>query len=160
MLTEPSLNPSGFKKIVVSGVDNPKTIHTIGTVLYLARHDHAEEVTIVEELHTPAMAMGIADNLTDNEAEKVKDTIEDEADKKVNEMLQMLDTSGVKIKRRTLRGKPGYCISYFASNIKADLLVMNSPDTHLNLFDRIFTHDMEYVLAGLPCNLLIVHSRI
>ena len=33
-------------------------------------------------------------------------------------------------------------------------------ETQLNVFDRIFTHDIEYILADLPCNLMIVHSRI
>ena len=53
-----------------------------------------------------------------------------------------------------------YAISKYARDKRADLLVVNSPSTHLNLLDRIFTHDIEYVLADLPCDLLIVHSRV
>lgn len=57
-------------------------------------------------------------------------------------------------------GKPGYVITQYAREQKADLLVLNSPDTKLNLIDRVFPHDIEYALADLPCDLLIVHSRV
>ena len=65
-----------------------------------------------------------------------------------------------KVTDKNIKGKPGYAISKFSKDKKADLLVINSPDTHLNVFDRIFAHDIEYILADLPCNLLIVHSRV
>jgi hypothetical protein len=61
---------------------------------------------------------------------------------------------------KVVKGKPGYAISHFARQNHYDLIVFNSPDTHLGIFDRIFTHDIEYVLADMPCNLLIIHSRV
>jgi hypothetical protein len=50
-------------------------------------------------------------------------------------------------------------ITQFAREHEADLLVLNSPDTKLNLLDRVFPHDIEFALADLPCDLLIVHSK-
>ena len=38
--------------------------------------------------------------------------------------------------------------------------MLNSPDGRYGLIDRIFTHGMEYILEDLPCNMLIVHSRV
>ena len=75
-------------------------------------------------------------------------------------ILEKCDAGDVKVIDKVIKGKPGYAISKFSKDKKADLLVINSPDTHLNVFDRIFTHDIEYILADLPCNLLIVHSRL
>ncbi|MEY4110002.1 MAG: hypothetical protein RLZZ46_356, partial [Bacteroidota bacterium] len=39
LLTNPSINPPKIKNVVVSGTDNPKTIHTIKTMAYWARHE-------------------------------------------------------------------------------------------------------------------------
>jgi hypothetical protein len=35
---------------------------------------------------------------------------------------------------------------------------LNSPDKQMNLIDRVFPHDIEFALADLPCNLLIVQE--
>jgi hypothetical protein len=35
------------------------------------------------------------------------------------------------------------------------LLVMNAP-SHLSLWDRIFPHDLEYILSDLPTDVLII----
>jgi nucleotide-binding universal stress UspA family protein len=51
-------------------------------------------------------------------------------------------------------------VRQYAEQKKADLLVINSPDVRYGIIDRIFTHDMEYILENLPCNVLIVHSRV
>jgi hypothetical protein len=37
----------------------------------------------------------------------------------------------------------------------ADLLVMNAP-SKLTLWDRLFPHDLEYILSDLPTDVLIV----
>jgi nucleotide-binding universal stress UspA family protein len=62
------------------------------------------------------------------------------------------------IKEQHVFGKPGYTIAHYAKAKRADLLVVNSPDTKLGLLDRIFKHDLEYILADLPTDLLIVHT--
>jgi nucleotide-binding universal stress UspA family protein len=84
----------------------------------------------------------------------------EEENQKLIDLIKTVDPKEVEIRLETVNGKPGFAISNYAKNQKADLIVFNSPDTHLGLFDRIFTHDIEYVLADLPCNLLIVHSRV
>ncbi len=38
LLTNPTNEPHKFKKIIVNGIENPKTIHTINTALYLAKN--------------------------------------------------------------------------------------------------------------------------
>jgi nucleotide-binding universal stress UspA family protein len=66
----------------------------------------------------------------------------------------------VRANTKIISGKPGYAIASYARKKQADLLIVNSPDSKLGLIDRLFTHDMEYILADLPCDVLIVHSRI
>ncbi|MCW3084213.1 MAG: hypothetical protein JWP12_1579 [Bacteroidetes bacterium] len=160
LLTNPNTTPQKFKKIVVNGVENAKTIHTINTSLYLAKNFHVKEVTIVNEVDVPGLAMAIADDSTAPQTKEIKKSFTEESEETLQMVLEKCDASDVQVANKTIKGKPGYAISKFAKDKKADLLVINSPDTQLNVFDRIFTHDIEYILADLPCNVLIVHSRI
>ena len=60
---------------------------------------------------------------------------------------------------RCVFGKKGYSISHYAEVKKASLLVMNSQDNRLGILDRFFTHDLEFVLSDMPCDLMIVHPN-
>jgi nucleotide-binding universal stress UspA family protein len=160
LLTNPTSKPAKFKKFIVNGVENPKTVHTINTALYLAKKLNVKDVTIVNEVHIPGLAMAIADDSTAPEAKEFKKHLTEDSTENLHSLLDKCDVGDIKVTDKIVKGKPGYAISKYASDRKADLLVINSPDTHLNLFDRIFTHDIEFILADLPCNLLIVHSRV
>mgnify|MGYP000051758594 CR=1 FL=1 len=160
LLTQPSNHPKRFKKIIVNGVDNPKTIHTIKTALYISKHEKLSEFTVVQEDDLPVLSMTIAESSTAPEATKIKKEMMQDENIKLQKIVDGLDKENITVAIKTVHGKPGYAISQFAKQKDADLLVFNSPDTHLGIFDRIFTHDIEYALANLPCNLLIVHSRI
>ncbi len=160
MLTEPSIHPKPFKKIVVNGVDNPKTPLTIDTSIYIAKCEEAKEVIIVKELNMTAMAMSMANDSSQNELNKMKNTIIEEENTKIEGILNTIDKDNLNLKTKSITGKPGYSISNYAATHSADLLVINSPDSVMNILDRLFPHNIEYILADLPCNLLIVHSRI
>lgn len=160
LLTNPGAQPQKLKKIVVNGVENPKTIHTINTALYLAKGLNVKELTIVNEVHVPGLAMAIADDSTAPEAKEIKKNLTIEVEEVLQTVIDKCDAGDIEVKEKIIKGKQGYAISKFAKDRKADLLVINSPDTNLTLFDRIFTHDIEFILADLPCNVLIVHSRV
>ena len=160
LLTNPSEKHLKYKKIVVNGVDNPKTIHTIGTTFYLAKYLNVKDVIIVNETNVPGLAMAIADDSTLPETKEIKKNLNEEMEESIHSIVEKFDTTGINLINKSIKGKQGYAISKYSKDRRADLLVINSPDTHLNFLDRIFTHDIEYILAQLPCNLLIVHSRV
>lgn len=160
LLTSPTEQARKYKKIVVNGAENPKTVHTISTAFYLAKHLKVKDITVVNEMDVPGLAMAIADDSTAPEAKEIKKYLNEEMEENIYSIIKKCDTSDINVINKSIKGKPGYAISKYAKDRKADLLVINSPDTHLNLLDRIFTHDIEYILAHLPCNLLIVHSRV
>jgi nucleotide-binding universal stress UspA family protein len=160
LLTNPSINPPKIKNVVVSGTDNPKTIHTIKTMAYWARHEKINSFAVVQEVNIPALTISVSDAGSEPEVNKIKREMFEEENQRLINLIKTVDNTDVEIRLETVNGKPGFAISNYAKNKKADLLVFNSPDTHLGLFDRIFTHDIEFVLADLPCNLLIVHSRV
>jgi nucleotide-binding universal stress UspA family protein len=160
LLVKQGDQPQRLKKIIVNGVENPKTLHTINTAIYLAKHLNVKEVMIVNEVHVPGLAMAMADDSTAPEAKEIKKNMTEESEESLHSMINQCDTGDIQITDKLIKGKPGYAISKYAKDKKADLLVINSPDTNLNVFDRIFTHDIEFILAELPCNVLIVHSRV
>ncbi len=154
-------NPTGrhsqqYKKMVVNGVENPKTIHTINTALYLAKKLNTKEIIVVNEMDVPIIAM----DSTVPEAKELRKNIMEGVGEPLLCVIDKCDVGKIKITNKVIKGKQGYAISKFSRDKKADLLMINSPDTHLSLLDRIFAHDIEYILADLPCNVLIVHSRI
>ncbi|GIR12591.1 MAG: hypothetical protein CM15mP23_11660 [Cryomorphaceae bacterium] len=53
------------------------------------------------------------------------------------------EASSLNIKKRVIFGKPGHSIHVFANSCKPDLLVVNSPNKHLGILDRLFPHDLS-----------------
>lgn len=160
LLTHPSNEEDRVRKIIVNGIDNTKTIHTLNTAIYIAKKFTVKEIKIVREVHTPTLAMTMADDNSAPEANKIRKDFNEEESKKLHAIVERSHPEEVKIAEKIITGKPGFAIGRYARERNADLLVINSPDTHLNFLDRIFTHDIEYILADLPCDLLIVHSRV
>ena len=160
MLTKPSIQPSAFQKIVVNGHDHPKTIYSIETAFYIAQREDSDEVYVVDEVDIPALSMSMADDSTEPQAEGIRSAFIVEEQDKLNTILKTFPEHDGRVKVRTIQGRSGHTISLFAKERSADLLVVNSPDHLLSIFDRIFTHDIEYLLNEMPCNLLVVHSRI
>lgn len=160
MLREPDIKSKPVKRIVVEGSDHPKTVNTVETAVYIAKQTHADAVYVIQEQDITKMALIRSDEFTDDEADDHKEKFEKEENERLNEILKCADCGTLKVHTERLEGKPGYVISNFAREHKADLLVLNSPDTKLNLLDRVFPHDIEYALADLPCDLLIVQSKI
>lgn len=159
MLREPDVKSRPVRRIVVEGSDHPKTETTIETAIYLGKQTGANDVHIVQEQDAGKMALIRSDAFTDNEAESHKEKMESEEESKLNKILSCKDCGSLQLHTERLEGKPGYVISKFAREHEADVLVLNSPDTKLNLLDRVFPNDIEFALADLPCDLLIVHSK-
>jgi hypothetical protein len=159
-LNNPIKEVKKYKKLVVNGTDNKKTIHTINTSLYFSKKMNVKDVIIVNEEDTTGLAIAMADDSTAPQSKVLKKNQTEEMSEYLKSIIKNCDAGDVNVTDKIIKGKPGYAIKKFAKDRKADLLVINSPDTNLNVFDRIFTHDIEYILADLPCNVLIVHSRV
>lgn len=160
LLTEPQIGGTSYKKIVVNGVQNPKTIPTIQTVNYFATHVGVREIVVVTESDQQGVAMAMAYDSTANQTTEVKERLSSQEAQQLHELVSLCGPCEIKVSEKIVTGRTGYAIRQYAEHANADLLVINSPDAKYGLIDRIFTHGMEYILENLPCNLLIVHSRI
>ena len=159
MLIRPSVQPRPFKKIVVNGHEHPKTLNTLNTAIYFANREGAGEMTIVDEVDIPAMSMSMAEDSTEPEGNQIRNEVISEENSRMSGLLSKITPGSLRVHHKIISGRAGHTISKFASEQEADLLVVNSPDHSLSIFDRIFTHDIEYMLADMPCNMLIVHTR-
>ena len=74
---------------------------------------------------------------------------------RVKNILKNIDSKDITVKTQSIFGRRGYSIGHYAKVKRADLLVMNAPDK-IRFIDRIFPHDIEYILSGLPTDVLIV----
>ncbi|MBC7411449.1 MAG: universal stress protein [Bacteroidia bacterium] len=159
LLTQPQETPTFFTKMVVNHDDNPKSKYTLETAIYFAQHQHKTDIYLVNEVHHPTLALSTADGNSIPEVKQIKQELISDDIAELKELCTKYECETIRMASRTVNGKPGFAIANFAKTKKANLLVLNSPDKKLGILDRIFTHDIEHVLADLPCNLLIVHSR-
>ncbi|WP_139959710.1 universal stress protein [Flavicella sediminum] len=144
--------------IVVNGLKDPKTAETIDTSFYVAQAIGCKRITIVEEIMQSEIDVKINDDTSLRRATIAKERISNREDIRVKDLLNCIDEDkkeGISIKTQSIFGKRGYSIGHYARVVRADLLIMNAPNK-TNLLDRIFPHDIEYILSELPTDVLIV----
>lgn len=159
MLTRPRLQPVPFKKILVNGHDHPKTYNTIRTATYFAEKENIPEIILIQEMNTPESSVTLAEESNGNKLQGLDEPVSMMEKSSITRLAIESESSSVKIKTDVLSGRYGNGLGHFAQEQMADLLVVNSPEHHLSIFDRIFSHDLEYMLSDMPCNLLVVHTR-
>ncbi|WMJ72849.1 universal stress protein [Cytophagaceae bacterium ABcell3] len=159
LLKEPSLHPKPFNTMVVSGPEHPKTVHTVKAAAYFAEREYTSEVFLVKENELSGLATFINEDFEDSRNNYKKQVVKEEY-ARMDKLIKQAGVENTEVKPVLLEGKPGYEMGRFARSNRADLLIINSADSHKGFFERIFPDELEYVLENLPCSLLIVHSRV
>ena len=155
LLIKPSVKRMPCKHIVVNGLKESRTEETIRTSIFVTKKLSCKKVTIVEEITQEELQVQVNDDKSLRRANITKERIKTREDRRVKSYLKDVDCSEISIKIQSIFGKRGYSIGHYAKLKRADLLVMNAPPK-LGILDRIFTHDIEYILSELPTDVLIV----
>ena len=155
LLIKPSVERMPCKHIVVNGLKESRTEETIRTSIFVTKKLSCKKVTIVEEITQEELQVQVNDDKSLRRANITKERIKTREDRRVKSYLKDVDCSEISIKIQSIFGKRGYSIGHYAKLKRADLLVMNAPPK-LGILDRIFTHDIEYILSELPTDVLIV----
>lgn len=155
LLIKPSIKRVKCKHIVVNGLEDKKTSNTIRTAVLLSNALNCKKITIVEEIKQEELQVTVSDDKSLRRANINKERIKTREDIRIKSILKDIDCTNLTIKTQSIFGKRGYSIGHYAKVKRADLLVMNAP-SKLGLLDRIFPHDLEYILAELPTDVLIV----
>lgn len=155
LLIKPSIERFKCKHIVVSGLKDDRTEETIRTSFLVANKLECKKITIVEEIKQEELHVTVNDDKSLRRANIAKERITKREDRRVKNILKNIDCSNQTVKMQSIFGKRGYSIGHYAKVKRADLLVMNAP-AKSGILDRIFTHDIEYILSELPTDVLIV----
>ena len=158
LLIKPSVERMPCSYAVVNGLAHEKTERAIARAFYVLYSLGATRLTVVEEIPEDDVAIKVDDDRGLRKSTIVKERIKMREDSRVKKILMHIPE---KLKRtinydvQHIFGRRGYSIGHFARVKRADLLVMNAP-SKLTLLDRLFPHDLEYILSDLPTDVLIV----
>jgi nucleotide-binding universal stress UspA family protein len=103
--------------------------------------------------------MSVADQESEEAYDDLRHKLVQDEIEKVEQLMADIPHHGLKINIKIVAGKSGFELSKFAIRKNADLLIVGASSRRFFLVDRLFTHDLEYIFADLPCNLLMVHPR-
>ena len=155
LLIKPSVERVKCNHIVVNGLKDKRTTETIETSFLVSKALECKRITIVEEISQKEIEVKVSDDYSLRKANINKEKLKRREDSRVNKILGNINTEGISVKIQSIFGKRGYSIGHYAKVKRADLLVMNAP-SKTSILDRIFPHDIEYILTELPTDVLIV----
>lgn len=155
LLIKPAIERVPCKHIVVNGLKDERTEETIKTSFILSEKLNCNKITIVEEVSQTELQVKVSDDKTLRKATIAKERLRNREDQRVKHILEDINNKNITVKTQSIFGKRGYSIGHYAKVKRADLLVMNAPNK-LGFLDRIFPHDLEYILSELPTDVLIV----
>jgi len=84
MLTEPKIESSPLKSIVVEGSNNPKTENTIAVAIEIAKAFKVKNVDVIQETDLNKAVLIRSDEFKENEVAKHKENLIEEEDKRLN----------------------------------------------------------------------------
>lgn len=158
LLTNPSKERVSCSHIVVNGLKDPKTLETVATAFLVGHKLGVNKITVVEEISDDEVSVKIDDDKSLRRSTIVKERLRLREEVRVRSIIKTIPeefTKNIRIKSQPIFGKRGYSIGHYAQVARADLLVMNAP-RKLTFWDRLFPHDIEYILTELPTDVLIV----
>lgn len=155
-IINPSIENKPYKNVVVSAEDSSYIGEAISTACNLMPKDNGSWIHIVREVKLYGLAMATADQHTEEEYDDARQQLVKQEIDKVKEIMQQIPHEGIRINIKTVSGKSGFELPRFAQRKNSDLLVIGAPPRRFSFLDRLFPHDTEYILADLPCSLLVV----
>jgi len=158
LLIKPQVQRIPRNHIVVNGLKDPKTEETIENAFWVGSKLGSKKITIVEEISQQEVSVKVDDDKSLRKSTIVKERLTLREDQRVKQMVANLPqtiTKNIRVNTQPIFGRRGYSIGHYAQLVRADLLVMNAP-VKTKFIDRLFPHDIEYILTELPTDVLIV----
>jgi nucleotide-binding universal stress UspA family protein len=155
-IVNPSADATDYKNVVVNAEDSSYIKEAITTACQFTSREQGSWLHIVRELKMYGLTMAATDQHTEEEYDGARQKLVKQEIEKVEEIIGSIPHEGIRVNIKVVSGKSGFELPRFAERKHANLLVVGAPPRRFSFFDRIFPHDLEYVLADLPCNLLVV----
>ncbi len=158
MIIDPSTDLKSLKNIVVDAEGGPDMHDILSLACTLASKEPGTWVHVVRELKLLGLALSAREQCTEAEYDELQQNMEREETNLIQQALDHIEHHDIKVNIKLLSGKSGFELAQFAKRKSADLLIIHAPQRKFSFFDRIFTHDQEYIFSDLPSNLLIIQS--
>jgi nucleotide-binding universal stress UspA family protein len=159
MLTNPTEGESHWDNIVTIAENSPYIQETLNAASRFATASHTKWLHVVRELKMYGLTLSASEQSSEEEYDALRQQLVRDEIEKAEQYLQKCPHQDVKVNIKVISGKSGFELARFAEKKHADLLVAGAPERKFRLFDRLFRHDLEYIFADMPCNLLIVNPR-
>ncbi len=159
VLLEPGSKPAYFKRIVMHAGDADDATDTIRAGCFIGQKEQSQQLHIVKEIKMYGFTMALAGEDPEHEYAETRRRIIEEKIKEVQKQMAKCPCDGLKVNIKIISGKSGFELAKFSRTAKADLLVVQAPNRNLNILDRMFPNDLEYLLTDLPANLLLVQAN-
>lgn len=159
ILVHPSAKPKPLRNIVVNADNSPYIKEAIAVGCEFGLRESSAWLHIVREVKLYGLTMAVADQESEKEHDDLRHKLVQDEIEKVEQLMAGIPHAGLRVNIKIVAGKSGFELSRFAIKKHADLLVVGAASRRFFLVDRLFTHDLEYIFADLPCNLLMVHPR-
>lgn len=154
-LIDPKIETTRFSKVVINGTQLEVTPRVIEKGLKFCQAEGAAQVHILNEIKLYGLQMATAGEGSEDEVSNTRRKLVQEEIKYVQDILEGLDQTGLRINIKVTAGKWAVELVRYCESIDADLLIMGDADGY-TFIDRLFPHDLEEILTEIPCNLLIV----
>jgi nucleotide-binding universal stress UspA family protein len=155
-IINPSIDHEPYKNVVVSAEDSSYIAEAISTACRFTSKENGSWLHIVSEVKMYGLTMAASDQHTEEEYDNVRQRLVKQEIEKVEAILKDIPHNDIRINIKVVSGKSGFELPKFAERKNANLLVVGAPPRRFSFFDRLFPHDIEYILADLPCSLLVV----
>lgn len=158
IITNPVAEPEQFKKFCISVDFTPLGETAVKKSYEFAKLEMANEFVLVKEFEVPGLAITVYDSGSTDDTEKSKHQWQLEEEEKLRLFAKELNLTGLNYSIAALFGKQGWEARNFVKENGSDLFVVPSPPKKLKFFDKLFQHDIEFILSQLPCSLLIIRE--
>lgn len=159
MLTDPRTAPIPFQHVVVNAENSNYVGDALRVAVSICQSDKAQWMHVARDIKMYGLTMSASEGYSEDEYENVRHSLVKEEIESVQKILDKIPHEGVRINIKLLAGKSGFELSKFTQRKNADLLIVGASPRRFSIFDRVFPHDLEYIFADLPCNLLVVNPR-
>jgi nucleotide-binding universal stress UspA family protein len=154
-----TIRPGGlskFNKFCVSVDFSSENEKMIQLAYQFALLENAKEFVLIREFKVLGLASTVYETGSAQGTEKVRLEIQQEEEEKTKLYIKELQLKNINVETVCLYGKEGWEANQYIRENGGDIFVHLAPKHSLKFVDRLFQHDLEFIVKELPCSLLLI----
>lgn len=145
-----------FSSFCVSVDFTPENEQMLKLAYQFALMEKASDITFIRELKVLGLASTVYETGSAAETARIRLDIQEQEKDKVNLLIKELNLKDIPIKTVCLYGKEGWEANKYIRENGGDIFVHLAPKHSLHFVDRLFQHDLEFIMKELPCSILLI----